>query len=119
MGTGVLAIALCPELVALVTRPADSPADGARGTSGPRGTPVGMLAVLLLGPGAGEMGVVDADVLLELLEGVVGPLGKIVETAVVEVAVGHVPVGEEGVLGDVVGGEAVERVGQHRDCGNI
>ena len=75
--------------------------------------------MLLLGTGAGEMGVVDADVLLELLESVVRPLGEVVEAAVVEVPVGDVPVGEEGVLGDVVGGEAVKWVGQHRDCENI
>jgi len=78
-----------------------------------------VLAVLLLGTGAGEVGVVDADVLLELLEGVVGALGKIVEAAVVEMPVGDVPVGEEGVLGDVVGREAVKRVGQHGACENI
>jgi hypothetical protein len=78
-----------------------------------------VLAVLLLGTSAGEMGVVDADVLLELLESVVRPLGEVVEAAVVEMPVGHVPVGEEGVLGNVVGGEAVKRVGQHGDCENI
>jgi len=52
VGARVLAVALCPELVALIASPADSPPDGAGGTGGARRS-VGVLAVLGLGTGAG------------------------------------------------------------------
>jgi hypothetical protein len=50
-----------------------------------------------LRPGAGEVGVVDAHMLLELLEGVVGGRGEGVEPRGVEVAGGDVAVGQQGV----------------------
>jgi hypothetical protein len=67
MGTRVLAITLRPELVALVTGPANPPPDGTRRTGGPASRSVRVLAVLLLWAGPGKMRVVNADVLLELL----------------------------------------------------
>ncbi len=76
MGTRVLAVALGPELVALVTSAAYAAADGAGGASSTGRGPVVVLAVLRLGAGAGHVGVVDADMLLQLLEGVVGALGQ-------------------------------------------
>src|SRR5690349_15395675 len=109
MGTRVLAIAFCSKLVALVTSPADSPADGTSCPGRPCRSSIWVLTVLLLRPGASEMWVVDANMLLELLEGVVGSLGEGVEAGCVKVPVGNMPVGEKGVLRDVVGREAVER----------
>jgi hypothetical protein len=66
-----------------------------------------------LRPGAGEVRVVDAHVLLELLEGVVRARGEGVEAGGVEVGGRDVSVGQQRVRGDVVGGEAVEGIRQH------
>lgn len=113
MGAGVLAIALRPELVALVACAADSPPNGTGSAGSPRGRTVGVLAVLGLWSRPGEMGVVHAYVLLEVLEGIVGSLGEAVEAAV-KVARLDMAVGEEGGRRNcVVGGEPVKRVGQH------
>ena len=115
VGTGMLAIAFGPELIALIASSADPPADGTGGARGPCWT-VGMLPVLLLRPGARKMRVVDAYVLLELLQGVVGALGEGVEASRVEVGRLDMAVGEESRGGDrMVGREPVERVGQHLD----
>jgi hypothetical protein len=67
MGAGVLAITLSPELVTLITRPADPPTDGPRRTSGPARWAIRVLTVLLLGTGPGKVRVVYTNVLLELL----------------------------------------------------
>lgn len=64
MGTGVLAIALGSELVALVTGSADSPSDRTRGAGRPASWTVRMLPVLVLGTRPGEMWIVDTYVLL-------------------------------------------------------
>lgn len=69
--------------------------------------------MLRLRPTPGEVRVVDAHVLLELLESVVRTGCQGVEARGVEVAGGNVAVGQESVRGDVVGGEAVERIRQH------
>ena len=112
MGTGVLAIALCPQLVALVARPADSPPNGTSRTRRPRRA-IAVLPVLRLGPRPGHVRV-HTDVLLELLEGVVGALRHALEAAGVEMRVGGMAVGEESGGGDgMVWREPVERVGQH------
>jgi hypothetical protein len=55
-----------------------------------------------------------ADVLLELLERVVGSWRERVEPSV-EVAGGDMAVGEQRGRGDVVGREPVERIRQHLD----
>jgi hypothetical protein len=61
------------------------------------------------------MWVVNSYMLLELLKGVVRPLGECVETSV-EVTVRHMPVGHErGLRHGVVGGEPVKRIGHHLD----
>lgn len=115
VGTGMLAIALCAELIALVASSADPPTDGTGVTRGPCWT-VGMLPVLLLGPGAREMRVVNAYVLLKLLQGVVGALGEGVEASRVEMGGLDMAVGKESRGGHrMVGREPVERVGQHLD----
>jgi len=75
VGTWVLAIALCPQLVALVAGPADSSPDGTGRPSLPRCGAVRVLTVLGLRPTPLEMWVVNSHVLLELLECVVRPLG--------------------------------------------
>jgi len=67
MRTRVLAITLRPELVTLVTGPADPPPDGAGRAGGPASRPVRVLAVLLLWNWPGKMGVVYSNVLLKLL----------------------------------------------------
>jgi len=94
VGTGMLAIALGPELVALITRPADSPSDRASSPSSSRSRPIGVLAMLRLGPCPSEMWVVNSYMLLELLESVVRPLGEGVESRV-QVPVWDVPVRQE------------------------
>lgn len=78
MGTGVLAVALGPELVALVTSPADSAADGT-GRTATTCRSIRVVALLHhLAVWASEVRVavravrvVDTDVLLKLLQGVV------------------------------------------------
>ncbi len=67
VGTRVLAVALGPELVALVAGAADPPPNGPSTAGDPRSRPVGMLSVLDLGSGAGQVRVVHAHMLLELL----------------------------------------------------
>lgn len=114
MGTGMLAITLCPELVALVARPADPPPDGTCCAGDPRGRAVGMLPVFGLWARPSQMVVVHSYVLLELLQRVVGSLGETVEAGRVKVASWNMSIGEEGGGGDgVVRGEPVKRVGQH------
>lgn len=117
MGTRVLAIALGPELVALVAGPADSPPDGPGHARGPRAGPVGVLAVLLgLGPLPDQVGRVDAHLLLEVLERVVGALGKRLEPGRVQVPTGQVGrrLREERARWQgVVWRVSVQRVGQH------
>ena len=72
MGTGVLAIAFRPQLVTLIARPADPPPNRPCCPGRSSGGPIWMLPVLWLRPSPGEVRVMDADVLLELLEGIVG-----------------------------------------------
>lgn len=115
MGTGMLAITLCPELVALITRPAYSPPDGT-GHARASCRPIRVLPVLrlLLGAGPRQVRVVYAYVLLQLLQGVVGALGERVEAPGVQVTRRNVGIREEsrGRYG-VVGWKPVQRVGQH------
>ena len=115
MGTGMLPVALGPQLVALVTGAADPSSDGTSHSRYACGRSVWMLAVLhLLVSWPSQVRVVNTDMLLELLQSVVGALGKSVEAGCVDVARGNVPVGEQRCRGDgVVWREAVERVGQH------
>lgn len=108
----MLAIAFCPELVALIARPANSPPDGTSRTGRPRGA-VGVLPVLWLRPRPGHVRV-HADMLLELLKGVVRALRHALEAIGVEMRVGHMAIREEGGgRNGVVWGEPVERVRQH------
>jgi len=75
MGTWMLAIALCPELVTLITGSADSPPNGTSCSCRPRRGAVWVLPVLGLGSGSREVVLVmDAHVLLKLLQGIVGSL---------------------------------------------
>jgi hypothetical protein len=97
----MLAITFCPQLVALVASAADSPPDGSGSAGGPGGRTVWVLAVLLLGPWPGKVGV-HAHVLLELLESIVRPLAHVVKPAAVHVAVRDMAVGEESSRGDRV-----------------
>jgi hypothetical protein len=70
----MLAVALGPQLVTLVTGSADAPSDGPSSSCCPGGGPIGMLSVLGLRPWSRQVWVVDAYVLLELLQGVVRAL---------------------------------------------
>jgi len=105
MGARVLAIAFCPQLVALITGSADSPPDRASGACHSGRGPVRVLPVFLLVPWPLHMRVVDRDVLLELLEGIVRPLGQAVEARGmhmgpwVAMAIGEKGVGGDGVVG--------------------
>ena len=72
-----------------------------------------MLPVLWLRSGPGEVGVVHANMLLELLEGVVRTRRQAVESRGVEVAGRDMAVGQQRGLRDVVGGEPVKRIRQH------
>lgn len=121
MSTRALAIALGPQLVALITGPANAASNGPRGAGPVEGPPIGgagaivrvltMPGVLIPVRGA----LVDVDLLLQLLEGVLGTVGEGIQAGAVEVARGVVV--REHVVGGkgVVGREAVQRVGQHRD----
>lgn len=118
VGTWVLAVALCTQLVALITSTADTAADGAgRTTTTCRS--VRVLAMLhLLAVWASKVRVavrvVDTDVLLQLLQGVVRALGEGVHAGCMHVSGRDMAVGEQRRGGDgVVGRKAVERVGQH------
>ena len=75
MSARSLPITFCSELVALIAGPADSPADGARGaiacrpaTAWPRR--VGVLTMLIIVASVNLAILMNIDVLLELLEGV-------------------------------------------------
>lgn len=76
MSTGMLTITLRPELIALVTSPADPPSDGTSRASRPASRSVGVLAMLLLWTLPGQMWVVDPNMLLKLLKGVVRSVCK-------------------------------------------
>lgn len=91
----MLAITLCPQLVALVASSANPPPDGSSGPSSPRGRAIGMLPMLWLRPWPGHVRVY-ANMLLELLEGIVRTLRNPFETSRVEVRVGNMTVREEG-----------------------
>lgn len=119
MGTRALAVTLGSQLVTLITGAADPAPNGPRGAvhASPArgaGTAIGVLA--MAGILTAELGaLVDVDLLLELLEGVLGAVGEGVEAGAVEVA-GGIVVGEHVGGGEgVVGGEAVQRVRQHLD----
>ena len=108
MGTGVLAIALRPELVALITGSADSAPYGTGSPGSSRCRAVGVLPMLGLGARPRKVRVVDAYVLLKLLEGVVRALREGVQAACVEVAARHMAVRHERCRRHgVVGGEPV------------
>lgn len=67
VGTWMLAITFRSELVALITRSANSPADGASCPCCPCCWAIWVLSVLLLVSRPGQVGVVNANMLLELL----------------------------------------------------
>lgn len=75
MGTRMLSVALGPKLVALITSPANSPPNGTRSAGSPGSRTIRVLPMFWLWPCAGEMRVVDTDMLLELLKSVVGARG--------------------------------------------
>lgn len=101
MSARSLPITFCSELVALIAGPADSPADGARGaiacrpaTAWPRR--VGVLTMLTIMASVNLAILMNIDVLLELLEGVLRSVGQGVEAGV-HVIRGQVPVGHHTV----------------------
>ncbi len=115
VGARVLSVTLGPELVALVASPAYPATDGAGSSGSTGGRAVRVLAVLRLWARARKVRVVHTDMLLQLLEGVVRALGEGIQTGGMHVAGLHVAIGQEcGRRQGVVGGEAVERIGQHR-----
>lgn len=108
----MLAVAFCPELVALIAGPANSPPNRTSCTRRPRGT-IGVLPVLLLRPRPAHVRV-HADMLLELLKGVVGGLRHTLEPVGVEVRVGDMAVREEGGRrNSMVWRKPVKRIRQH------
>lgn len=112
MGTGVLAIAFRPELVALIARPANSPPNGTSRARRPRGT-IGVLPMLRLRSGPAHVRV-HSDMLLELLKGVMGALRHALEAVGVEMRVGDMAVGEKGGgRNSMVWREPVKRIRQH------
>lgn len=68
MGARVLPVAFRTELVALVTCPADSPANGPRPAGCPSCGAIGMLAMFRLRSASSKMWVMHPYVLLELLQ---------------------------------------------------
>jgi hypothetical protein len=92
MGTGVLAVAFCSQLVALVTCSANSPPDRACCSCCSRGGSIRVLSVLLLRPCPGEMWIVNSYVLLKLLESVMR-WRHTVESTAVEMTGRHVAIG--------------------------
>ena len=131
MGAWVLAVALSAQLIALVAGAADAAADGPGRTATACGS-VRVLAVLhlLAVTRAGEVRVavwvvrvvrvVDTDVLLQLLQGVVRALGEGVHAGGVHVCGRDMAVGEQRGGGDgVVGRKAVEWIGQHGEMRDV
>lgn len=111
MGTWVLAITLCAQLVALVTSPTDPSPNGPGCHRGSSGRAVGVLPVFRLWPGSSEMGVVDSYMLLQRLESIVRALGKGVHPASLEMARRDMPVGEQSRRRErVVRGKAMKRI---------
>ena len=107
----MLAIAFRPELVALIARPANSPPNRTSRARRPRGT-IGVLPMLWLRPRPAHVRV-HSDMLLKLLEGVVGALRHALE-AVVEMRAGNMAVGEEsGGRNSMVWREPMKRIRQH------
>lgn len=70
VGAGVLPVTLGPQLVALVACSADSPPNWAGRSGGSATGSIGVLPVLWLTPGPGNVWAVDANLLLELLKGI-------------------------------------------------
>jgi hypothetical protein len=123
MSTRALAITLGPQLVALITGPANPASNGSTSAGTIDGPSIGgassivrMLAMPgVLIPILGAL--VDVDMLLELLQGVLGAVGEGIKAGAMEVARGVV-VREHVVRGKgVVGREAVQRVREHLDDG--
>ena len=71
--------------------------------------------MLWLRSGPSEVRIVNANVLLELLQSVVRPRSQCVEPSSVQMTGWYVVVGQECVSWDVVGGKPVERIRQHCD----
>lgn len=84
MRARVVAIALGPQLVALVTGPANSPTNRSGYSCCSYGRSIWVLAVMLhVRRGSGEVGAMHPDMLLKLLESIMGALTKAVEPVVV------------------------------------
>ena len=111
MGARVLAIAFRPQLVALVTGSADPPPDRASGARNSGSGPVRVLAVLLLVPWPLHVRVMDRDVLLELLKGIMRPLSQAVEARGM-----HVSPGVAMAIGEKCVGWAANTLGNERSA---
>lgn len=96
MSARVLAVALCTKLVALITGSTDSPPDGTCDTWSSRSWAIGMLSMFWLRAASGEVRVWYADMLLELLKGVVRPLAEYIESIGLHVWLRDMSVGHEG-----------------------
>lgn len=75
-----------------------------------------MLSVFSLWASARQMGVVNANMLLQMLKGVVRSLGQSFESRVLHVVGRHMPIRQESRGRErMVRGESMKRVGQHCD----
>jgi hypothetical protein len=112
----MLAIAFCPQLIALVARSADPPPDLPICPRRPTAGTVGLVSLLGAWRRSRQLRVGGADVLVELVNAVLRVLRERVEVVMVHRVLRHMIVGHDARRGQVlVGGEALERVGQHLD----
>ncbi len=121
MSTRTLPITFCPELIALVAGSANPPANWARGTIARRPAitwpwPVGVLTMLIIMASVNLTILMNIDVLLELLEGVLRSVGQGME-ARMHVVRGQMPIRHHAIRGQgIVCREPVKGVRKHLEC---
>lgn len=91
----MLAVTFGPQLVALIAGPADPPPNRSGRPRRPGGRSIRMLPMLWLRAGPSKVGVMNADMLLELLESVVRARGERVKSCCVKVAARNMAVRQQ------------------------
>lgn len=121
MGARTLPITFCSELVALVAGPANPPANWARGTIARQPAiawpwPVGVLTMLIIMASVNLAILMNIDVVLKLLEGVLRSVGQGME-ARMHVIRGQMPIRHHAIRWQgIVGREPVKGIRKHHEC---
>jgi hypothetical protein len=120
MGARALPITFCSELVALVAGSANSPANGARVTIARRPAidwpwPVGVLTMLIIMVPVNLTILMNIDVLLKLLEGVLRSVGQSME-ARMHMTRGQMPIRHHAIRWQgIIGREPVKGIRKHHE----